>query len=435
MKNPNLIYGVDDLPSFPKLMIYGIQWAIVILPTLTIISNIASASLGLEDAFQVAFLQKLMLTTGGVLILQTLAGHRYPLLDGPASALLLSFIILAPQGIDVIRGGILGGGLLLALMGGFRLIHKIQALFTDNVVGVILILIAITILPYIAPMVIGQGPENPSGRVDIFCVSILVMLSIAMMSHWFHGFFKTIPVFLGVIFGTVVMWALGEVNGSGIGACPWFTIPEGLFPGPPKWSLSAVFTMAVAYIAVMINGVGSIYSIGEVVGTEGMNKRIDRGIAATGIGGAAAGLIGAIGTVSYAYSPGVVLVTRVGSRYTITVCGAILVAMAFFQKIMAVMTAVPSSVVSAALVTGMAAQVGAGISVLTRSGKSLDGRDYLVIGIPMLLGGIVSILPDAFFDLFGSPMLKALIKNGLIVGIVSVLILEHVLLPKRKNRA
>ena len=82
------------------------------------------------------------------------------------------------------------------------------------------------------------------------------------------------------------------------------------------------------------------------------------------------------------------------------------------------------------MITAMAAQIGAGISVITRSGRALDGRDYVVIGIPMLMGGLVSILPGPFFEAFPSTV-HALLKNGLVVGIVLVLALEHLLLRRR----
>ncbi len=175
---------------------------------------------------------------------------------------------------------------------------------------------------------------------------------------------------------------------------------------------------------------GSIYSIGEVVGKEEVTSRIRRGIGATGLAGTLAGVFGVIGTVSYAFSPGIVLVTRVGSRFAVTVCGGLLFLLAFFQKFLAILASFPTSVVGAALITAMAAQIGAGISTITRSGRTLNGRDYMVIGIPMLMGVVVSILPEAFFEAFPATV-HALVKNGLVVGIVLVVLLEHLVLPRR----
>jgi uracil permease len=432
MQGPNeLIYGLDDLPSWPRRLIYGLQWAVIFLPTLMILSTICSEYLGLHGSEKVLFFQRILITSGGVMILQTLWGHRYPLLDGPSSALLLSFIILAPHGMPAIQGGMMVGGGFLVLLSAFRLVRYVEPLFTDNVIGVILILIAITLLPYLAPMVIGEQPGHPHGEPIVFGISVLVVLAISLFSHWLPGFPKTTSLFLGVICGTLLMWALGRMGIAGVREALWFSIPQPFFPGFPKFSISATLTFLLAYVAVIINAVGSIYSIGEVVGQGGIGGRVTRGIGFTGLGGLAAGALGVIGTVSFGFSPGVVLVTRVGSRFAVTVCGAILFSLAFLQKFLAMLASIPASVVGAAMITGMAAQIGAGISVLTRSGRALEGRDYLAIGLPILMGGIVSILPEAFFQPFPSAV-HALLKNGLVVGIVLVLALEHLLLRRRR---
>ena len=364
------------------------------------------------------------------MILQTIWGHRYPLLDGPASALLLSFIILAPHGISTIQGGMMAGAFFLVLLSAFGLIRYLEPLFTDNVIGVILILVALTLIPYLAPMVIGEGRSYPHGDPSVFGVSVLVMVAIALFSNWLTGFPKTISLLLGIVVGTLLMWILGRMDVSGVKEASWFSLPRPLFPDLPRFSLSATITFLVAYVAVIINGVGSMYSIGEVVGKGGMAGRINRGIAFTGLGGLMAGVLGVIGTVSFAFSPGVVMVTRVGSRFAVTVCGGLLLSLAFFPKFLAILASFPTSVVGAAMITAMAAQIGVGISVLTRSGRALDGRDYMVIGIPVLMGGLVSILPQAFFEVFPSTV-HALLKNGLVVGIILVLVLEHLLLPRR----
>ena len=426
----DLIYGLDDIPPWRRCLIYGIQWALIMIPSLTIFSTISSEYLGLHGGEEVLFFQRLLVTVGAVMILQTLWGHRYPLLDGPASALLLSFIILAPYGISTIQGGMMAGALLLVLLSVFGLVRYLEPFFTDNVIGVILILVALTLIPYLAPMVIGAGRGFPHGDPSVFGVSVLVMVAIALFSNWFTGFPKTISLFLGIMLGTLLMWALGRMDVIGVREAHWFSLPRPFLPGLPKFSLSAIITFFVAYVAVIINAVGSIYSMGEVVGKEGMMGRVNRGIAVTGLGGLGAGILGVVGTVSFAFSPGVVLVTRVGTRFAVTVCGGLLFSLAFFSKILAILASFPISVVGAAMITAMAAQIGAGISIITRSGRSLDGRDYMVVGIPVLMGGLVSILPGTFFEAFPATV-HALLKNGLVVGILLVLILEHLLLPRR----
>lgn len=423
-------YGLDDLPPWPLSALYGFQWLVIFLPTVVIIGAVSSEALDLHGSERVLLFQRLLLTSGSIMILQTLWGHRYPLLDGPASALLLSFIILARHGLPVIQGGMLVGGgflLLLSLLGWMR---YLEPLFTDNVIGVILILVAITLIPHFVPMLVGIQRSTPHGDPLVFGVSMLVIVAIALFTYWLPGFARTISLFIGVLLGTLLMGYLGRMDVSGIRQASWFALPHPLIPGLPRFSASATLSFLVAYLAVLINAVGSMYSIGEVVGKADMAGRVHRGIAITGLSGLLSGALGIMGTVSYAVSPGVVLVTRVGSRFTITACGVLLVFLAFFQRALALLASIPPSVVVAAMVTAMSAQIGVGISVFTRAGNALNGRDYLVIGIPLLMGSIIVALPEAFFDAFPVTM-RALLKNGLVVGVVWVLALEHLLLPRR----
>lgn len=433
MRSPiQLSYGVDDHPPWLRNLLYGLQWTVIFLPTIVIISSISSEYLALQGGERVLFFQRILLVTGGVMILQTLWGHRYPILDGPATALLLNLIILAPHGMGTIQGGMIVGGCLLVLLSLSGFMRRIEPLFTDNVIGVIFILIAVTLLPYVSTMIVGSRPGFPSGEPVVFLVSVIVMTSIALMSHWLPGFPRTLSLLLGILLGTFLNWLLGRMDLGRLAEVPWVSFPQPVLPGPPRFSLAVTLTFLLAYVAVMVNSIGSTYSVGEIVGPEGMAGRIKRGIAATGLGGILAGIIGGIGSVSYGLSSGIVLVTGTGSRFTVTVCSLLLLTLVFFQKLMAVMAAIPVPVVGAAMVVGLAAQIGAGISLFTRSGRSLDGRDYLVIGIPITMGGIVSILPEAFFESF-PPEVHALLKNGLIVGIAFVLLLEHIFLRRRKE--
>jgi len=107
----------------------------------------------------------------------------------------------------------------------------------------------------------------------------------------------------------------------------------------------------------------------------------------------AASALGVVGTVSYSTSPGVILVTRVASRYGLAICGAILVLAGLMSRLSALLAVIPPAVVGAALCVAMASQVGAAINAMTPGGRSLAGRDYLVVGLPVLLGTLVAAAP------------------------------------------
>ena len=148
------------------------------------------------------------------------------------------------------------------------------------------------------------------------------------------------------------------------------------------------------------------------------------------LAGMACGLLGIVGTVSYSMSPGVILVNRVASRYAVTYCGALLVIAAFIPKLAALLSLVPNPVVGAALCVAMGGQIGVGIS--TVASQELTSRDYFVVGLPVLIGTLVGVLPaDLLESLPGS--VQIFVGNSLITGISLVLLLEHVILRKRTS--
>jgi uracil permease len=212
---------------------------------------------------------------------------------------------------------------------------------------------------------------------------------------------------------------------------PWVICPTDFIIEPPRFILPCIITFLFAYLAVIVNSIGSIHGISEIVGKDQIKKRVDRGIGFTGIGGVLAGLMGSIGTVSYSISPGVVLVSRVGTRFALTFCGVILILLSFIPKIGALFAVIPSAVIGAVLCVAMGSQIGAGIAVISKKG-SMKTRDYLVVGIPTLLGTMTSFLPKGIYAPLPS-FLSAILANGVVLGIISVLIMEHLLLRERSS--
>jgi uracil permease len=410
-----LLYTIDDRPPWAKSILYGLQWLLVVLPLITVTSNLMASFLGMDIVQSAALFQRFLLVVGVVTAVQCAAGHQYPLIDGPSAALLLSVAVLANDGLSVISGGMLAGGVLLAALGGLGLVSRLQGLFTDRVIGVVLLLISTTLLPFIYPMIIGVSDKYPDG--DPFILGS-----------------RNLSIFIGIVLGFFGMLALGRVDLQATESLAWIRPPDPFLGPAPHFTLSGTLSFFLAYIAVLINGLGSYFSVAEVVGKEGLEKRIERGIALTGGGGMLAAAFGVVGTVSYSLSPGIILVTRVGSRFPVFLCALMLIGLAFFQKIGAVLSSIPDAVVGAALFVTLAAQMGVGISVLVRDNRTLDVRDYLVVGLPLLLGTAASMLPVEFLRLF-PPSTRALLGNGLIVGIVLVLLLEHVILRERSNHA
>ncbi len=432
MKEQTFIYGLNENPPPFKGLLYGLQWVMITIPSVIVFSSLCSGALGLSPEAQISYSQRLLIVIGIMNIVQSLKGHRYPVLEGPSSAVLLSYVVLAPQGLSVIEGGLIFGSLVLVLLGVFKWFKKLSALFTPNVIGVILMLVALTLLPFVTPLLIGAGKVHPNGDLSVFICSILIMLFVSILSHWVGGVFQTVSMLAGILFGLVLYLGQGKISFTVVGESPWFSSPSPFFGVWPRFSVPAILSMVFTYMAVMINSVGSIQGVSEIVGKEGIEDRMNRGICMTGVGGLLASFFGVAGLVSVSISTGVVLVSRVASRYVLTMSGGLMILCAFIPKLWALLTVIPSSVIGAVLFVTLATQLVAGMNVIMSKKKELERRDYFSIGLPLLLGGAVSILPKPFFHSIPESI-SSLVSNGLVVGLCFSIFSEHILFrPRRK---
>jgi len=429
------LYQLNERPPFHKNVIYGLQWVLTSIPSVVFFSTLCGVALGLDPAGQISFAQRLLIAAGLMTMVQSLLGHRYPVLEGPSSAILVTFLVLAPHGgLPVIEGGMIVGGLFLILIGVFKWLRWLSSLFTPHVVGVILILVAFTLLSFVSPLLIGINKASPNGELTVFGFSLLIILLVAFMSHRLRGFLQSTSLLAGILFGLVLFLLKGGMSFSLVGQASWFALPSPFLGVWPKFSLPAILAIVCTYLAVTANSLGSLQGISEVVGAEGLENRIHRGIAMNGVSGVVAGILGVAGLVSLSISPGIVLVTRVASRYVLTMSGAIMIVCAFIPKLWAVLTAVPPSVIASVLFVALSSQLLVGINVMLSGKGAIDRRDYFTLGIPILMGAMISITPKPFFQLFPNAI-ASLVGNSLVMGILFSLLLEHVLFRQRKEKS
>ena len=137
MEQLQYIYDIDDRPPFRLTLLYAVQWAIIIFPVLITAAILPAKVLHFGPGEEVRFLQLILLTSGFFSAIQCLYGHKYPVVEGPSTALLLTFLVLAPYGLPAIQGGALLGGVLLMASVLIVKPKRIIRIMTPNVIGVI----------------------------------------------------------------------------------------------------------------------------------------------------------------------------------------------------------------------------------------------------------------------------------------------------------
>ncbi|MBC7360071.1 MAG: purine/pyrimidine permease [Desulfacinum sp.] len=425
------LYGLDQHPPFLQAILYGVQWAVIVFPALIVTGKIAAQAFHLSAAEEVRFLQLTLLTSGVFTCVQALFGHRYPLFEGPSTANLLTYVSLAPLGLAAVQGGAAAAAFCLLVVVGTGLTRRLFRLFTPNVVAVILMLIAFALLPHLIPPMLGIGSDGGAGRAGVLAVSLALSVLIAVLGHHLRGIWRTFSLALGMALGTVVFGLWGHAGLEPLRTAHWISLPSSWAPGAPAWNTSAFFAFAVTYVAVAVNTVGSVQGLSAITTDSDLDNRLRRGLLINGISGICCGLMGLVGTVSYSTGPGVVLASRVASRYTLAYCGVLLAAAAFLPKFTALLALPPGAVVAAAMVVAMGGQIGAGVALLSQKG-ALESRDYFIVGIPLLIGTVTAFLPAGFVGSLPG-LVRVILGNGLVTGIFLVLVLEHLLLPEKQG--
>jgi uracil permease len=155
-------------------------------------------------------------------------------------------------------------------------------------------------------------------------------------------------------------------------------------------------------------------------------------VTVTGLGNALAGITGVIGSVNFSLSPGVIAATKCASRFALVPMGAILILIATSPLVIGYLSSIPGPVIGVVLAFVMVAQISAGL-MLGQENNAVETFDEgIIIGLPLLLGTIVAFLPEAVAVAFPA-LVRPLITNGFVVGIVAVLILEHVAYRERSE--
>lgn len=413
--------GIDDRPGLASLLIFGLQWLAVSVPIILIIGKVVA---GLDTGGSaIPYLQKLFLLVALVMLAQIYLGHRLPLVLGPATVLLIGILASLDAGSGAINAATLIGGLLLAGLAATGLFRHLKDLFTPRVIAVVLMLIAFTLAPTILGLITDGGGAVPATQTFLFSLAFAFALFIA--NGILRGIWRSTLAFSAIVIGTPVYAALFGRVPLPPADTALFALPGDLVAPLAVPGAGVLAAFLICYLALATNDLGSIQSVGGLLGADAMDGRVNRGVAVTGLGNIAAGLTGVIGPVNFSLSPGVIAATGCASRFALVPAAVALGLLAASPLAIGYLGSIPGPVIGVVLTYVMASQIAAGLMLGQEKNAVRTFDDGLIIGIPLLLGTLAAFLPGAVAAGFPAT-LRPLITNGFVVGVIVVLVLEHI---------
>ena len=397
MAERKLVYGIDDKPPLPILILAGAQHVLTLFGSTTIVPLIFGPAMGMTTAQIGAFIGCVYFGMGIATLVQThpKLGSGLPIVQGSSFSFIPSVMTIigaySSFGPDVVMqhigGALFAGGIVLSLLGYSRLIGHIRKIITPVVIGPTIMAIGFSLA-----QVAVAGNAAKFWPISLLVVALVFFFSLVSKNKYFNIFAVlgsiVIAYLICLVLSLTGVFAPGHpayVDLASVGAAPWLRYKLFLPWGMPKFSGLAMGAIAAGFFCVMIESIGDYHNCSYAAGIDDPTpEQINRGIGAEGMCCALSGLLGSVGTTSYTENIGLIGLTGVASRHVVRAGAIILIFLSLVGKLGALIATMPSPVIGGAYITLFGTIGALGIQNLMRADMGSQ-RNVLIVGFAFLM--------------------------------------------------
>ena len=417
MNNNNLIYDTHEHPkTIKEWLLYALQMLMAVFVATVLISNICGTPVGAG----------LLGACLGTLTYQVITGFKSPVFISNSGATVSAVIGALALGTAPNYFAVFIGGLIIlavyAIFAGIIKVRGVDALnklFPPYIVGPITIVIGLNLATFIFGYVGGynvldilkegniiESMHSVVNPINVL-VAVSVMLCVALTSHYFKGFLKTIPFLIGLVFGFIICFVLELTGAASYGIMDKFGTINGFFTLPEvtflKWAdgfgsfgwdtlLNIILLFAPVAICALCEHYSDHMVMSNIIGHD-LTK--DPGLHRTLLGDGAASVIGTIfggqPNTSYGESTAMVGFSRVASVKVVSLAAVIMGLLAFVQPVQVFINAIPSCVFGGCAMILYGYIACSGLKTLMRNKVDLENNKNLIIVSVILTVGVSGI--------------------------------------------
>ena len=429
-RRSEILYEPDE--KCPPLLAVTSAFQIFIPNTISLVmlAALVVQSSGESEAYLSWVTFSVLAVTGASMILQTLRLRQL----GSGRLIVTNFNVpfLAVCALALYVGG---PGLLASLIVFSTLVQSVLTLrlaslrrvFTQTVSGVVVMLVAVSAMPFI----INRAVIVPEGQsTALFLLpGILALAAGILMSLQDAPFWRMWLLPVTVAVGLIAAVPLGFYDVDIVTNTPWLRLPDfgwtglDLTFGADFWALLPVFV--VVNLTAFMKAVGDLTIIHRASyrNQSAIDFRtVQGGLNVYGLGTLVSGLLGTLPVAApWAATAVYIGFTGVAATSVGIYLGVMTIAVAFFSKLLAVLVAIPSPVVSAVYIVifGMLFVEGA----KTVFSGQVDQKKAAITGVSVVLG-LSAGASSGFFDGVASHLLGNTIVIGGVVAIGMTLFTE-----------
>ena len=397
------------------------------------VSLVLATSIGLALNDVAFILQCAMFTAGVTTFVQAFGlgpvGSKLPIMMGSSFAFLGVSIAIAGDpalGMGALFGAVIVGGVTEALLGSV-LLRAFKRFFTPIVTGSVVMAIGLSLLgtgvDYCAG---GAGAANYGGLQNLG-VALFTLVVALVLNQLGKGFIKAASIFIALIAGFALAWALGMVDLTPVLEAGWFAVPI-----PLKWGvsfkLSAIIPMLFIYLVSLLEFVGDTTGVAiNAANRMPTNRELRSGVLCDGLGSAFSGLFNCTPNVSFSQNVGLIGITGVKSRFIVVIGGIILFLLSFIPKFGMIFALIPSSVLGGTMIAMFGMIVVSGMKVVTM--QKLTQRNTMILAIALGLGMGINSQVAAVARL---PSIVQTLLTG-VAGTGLIALLLNIILPAKEK--
>ncbi|GAB3747779.1 nucleobase:cation symporter-2 family protein [Nocardiopsis nanhaiensis] len=413
----------DERPPAQLMAAYGIQHILAMYAGVITPPIIVAAAVGLTTVETGMIISAALLVSGLATLLQTLGvwrfGARLPLVIGISFVPVTAMTAIGESsGLPAVFGASIAAGVFGILVVPF--IAGLIRFFPPVVTGTVITVIGITLLPVAVGWITGDSetgvPANSAMGMAASTLLIILILSKVLPGAW-----NRMAILLGLLLGTLLAAAFGQVDFGAVADGPVFSVGQPFYFGPPEFQIAAIVTMCIVMIVILAEGVADILAVGQIVGTKVDGRRLADGLRADAATAIIGPLLNSFPGSTFSQNVGLIALNRVKSRYVVATGGAFLVAMGLFPILGRVVAMIPEPVLGGAGLVLFGSVAAAGIQTLAK--VDYEGNHNLLIVAVALGFGVLSIAAPEFFDGFPD-WASMILHSGIVTAAASALLLN-----------
>ncbi len=429
---------------YMKLTFSSLQWMVFILAGSLVAPIAIGDAFGMTQAETADLLQRSFLIIGASAILQALFGHKLPINEGPAglwwgvftvyAGIVASGALTVADGLQQLTAGMLISGILFLLLGMFRIISSVRALFTPLVTGTYLILLVSQLSGSFIKGMLGIGylQEGADTKVALTSLFILILSIVLGKSpvKWLRSYSILISLLLG--WG---LFKLLNLTKETMHSNTTFAFPELFAWGIPELSSGTIITSLFVGMLLLTNMVASINVVEKAYETENKDYEpinYNRSSIMMGINTWIAGLFSAVASVPISGAAGFILTTKMFSKLAFIIGNALIILISFFPPLTFFFAGIPAPVGYATIFLPFSSMIGLAFKEYK---SELKSENNLFIISTSLMVGIGSLFIPAAALKDWPNIIVTLLSNGLIMGMLTCMILEQFYKRRHSNKS